>query len=61
MPLCRVIVKEDIGMGVKGHCMYWFAGLIGSEWLAQHFRLDVIEYISNEFQHKLNRDLSFIK
>ena len=29
-------------------CMYWFAGLISSEWLTQQFRLDVIEYISNE-------------
>ena len=45
----------------KWHCMYWFAGLISSEWLTQQFRLDVIEYISNEFQHKLKRDLSFIK
>ena len=42
--------------------VYWFAGLISiSEWLAQQFRLDVIEYIINEFQHKLNLDLSFIK
>ena len=42
----------------KGH-LYWFAGLISSEWLIWQFRLDVIEYISNKFQHKLNRDLSF--
>ena len=43
--------------GPKVICMYWFAGLIGSEWCPQHFRLD---FISNEFQRKLNRDLSFI-
>ena len=38
--------------------MYWFAGLIDSKWLIRRqFRLDVIKYISNEFQHK-NKSLS---
>ena len=41
--------------------MSWFIGLSSREWLTQHFQLDVIEYISNEFQLKLNLDLSFIK
>ena len=54
--------KEALSTGgPKDICMYWFAGLSSSEWLAQLFRLDAIEYISNEFQLKLKRDLSFIK
>ena len=47
--------------GPKAICKYWFAGLNSSKWLSQHFRLDVIEYDSNEFQNKLNLDLNFIK
>ena len=39
--------------------MYVLIRLISSEWLPQRFRLDVFEYNSNEFQHKINRDLSF--
>ena len=35
--------------GPKDIWIYWFAGLSSREWLTQHFRSDVIEYIRNEF------------
>ena len=29
-----IVAKEDLGIGrIKDICMYWFAGLISSEWL----------------------------
>ena len=43
--------------GPKDICMYWFAGLISSKWLPKHY--DDIEYTSNDFQLKLNRN--FVK
>ena len=43
-----------ISGGPKDICMYWFAGLISSEWLTRLNRLDAIEYISNEIQEELN-------